>query len=127
MKVLEYKLELANSNLFYTEKESEEHDNFIKKYVLPIDKSFNKKNFYDFDKFFRSYEELSENVKENLKYIYIEFKILFFKSKINTIILANTFKLDYNSFNNHVNELQKLIWNKETSEFLEIEKKDFKN
>jgi hypothetical protein len=52
--------------------------------------------------FIQNYENLSENVRLNLKDIYIEFKILYFKNKIESIVKYTTFDKDLNHFNDYV-------------------------
>jgi ribosomal protein S15P/S13E len=58
---------------------------------------------------FKNYDNLSENVKLNLKDIYLEFRVLYFKNRIESIVKYNSFYNDQNNFNKYINELNILI------------------
>jgi len=116
MKLLEQKFNTDIPNLYYTKEELEEHDKFMEKFVFPMDSW--KINQSRLMMFIQSYEKLSENVKLNLKDVYIEFKTLYYKNKIESIINYRTFDKDLNYFNEYVWELNLLIWSEEVNKYL---------
>ncbi len=127
MKYLEQKFTTDVKWLKYTRKELEEHDNFMKKFVFPLDEIIRKwefsPNMKEYNFFILEYGKLSENVKLVLREVYEEYRILYFKKKIENIINKNTFKQDKRSFDLYVNWLNQLIWTEETNTFL-IKNKD---
>jgi len=116
MKLLEQKFNTDIPNLYYTKEELEEHDKFMEKFVFPME--LWKVSQSRLMVFIKSYENLSENVKLNLKDVYIEFKTLYFKNKIESIIKYTTFDKDLNYFNEYVWELNWLMWSDEVNKYL---------
>jgi hypothetical protein len=93
----------------------------MKNFVFPLDKW--KINQSRFILLFKHYDNLSENVKLNLKDIYLEFRILYFKNRIESIVKHNSFYNDQNNFNKYINELNILIWNEDSNKYLNSIKK----
>jgi len=127
MKYLEQKYNTDIKWLKYNKKELEEHDNFMKNYVFPLDEIIKNwkfsPNMKEYIFFIWEYDKLSNNVKLVLKDIYIEYRVLYFKNKIEKIIDKNTFKQDKNSFDNYIKWLREVSWEETTEEFLRTIKK----
>ena len=116
MELLEQKFNTDIPDLYYNKDELEEHDNFMEKFVFPMDSW--KTNQSRFILFFENYENLSENVKLNLKDTYIEFRVLYFKNRVESIVKHDSFDKDSSNFSKYVNELNLLMWNEEVNEYL---------
>ncbi len=122
MNLLEQKYKTDIKNLFYTKQELEEHDNFMKKYVFPLDDDLKKWKFsansWKYNLFILAYGQLSDNIKDNLKEVYIEYNILYYKWKIKKIIEENSFKQDKKSFDEYLKWLRELVWENNTEKYL---------
>lgn len=120
MKLLEQKFITDTQNLFYNKNELKEHEEFMTKYIFKLDKLDKSSiNTFDFGIFSEKYNLLSDNVKENLKDIYIEYRILVFKNKIEDIVKWKNNVFGYNHLKTPINELYKMIWEEELDKFLE--------
>lgn len=122
MEQLEQNYKTDIKDVYYDKDELKLHDEFMEKYVYPLDEWDFKSNNYKYEVFFLEYKKLPTKIKENLKEIYLESKVLYFKNKITNIVLYNTFNLDHNSFKGYVDGLQQIVWDDETNKFLEWQK-----
>ena len=127
VKLLEQKYKTDTPWVLYTKKDEKENDDFMKKYIHPLDKEVEEWKFNptwgNYLLFMMAYLELPDNVKENLKKTYIEYRVLYFKKKISNIL-----EKKYNNGTFKVNriciqQLAEIIWYDKTNEFLKELKK----
>jgi len=127
IKLLEQKFVTDNKNVYYNKFELKQHDKFVKEFIIPLNKEINENkfnpNWIKYFRFLSAYDNLPEKIKKVLEEVYIEYRVLYFKKKIENIIVNETFKQDSFSLNKYILTLNSIIWDKEVNDYLNWLKK----
>lgn len=110
MELLEQYTKSDISWVYYNKAEREEHDSFMQKYVFPLYDETKEKWFQQwrlYNLFVLAYNILSESVKRNIKPIFDEYRILYFKSKIQRIL---DLWLNWPSLRDYNNYMRDFYW-----------------